>query len=327
MSATHFTRRDACPACESDTARTIYSRPYLDSPLKEYLVSFYSAQGKIELEYLEGGTYTLAECASCGLIYQREIPDDFLMKKLYDEWIDPAVDRAAHERGEYREYTVGFVEEILMLTSHFRSLARQLRVCDFGMGWGYWCRAAEAFGCDVSGMELSMERTVHAASHGIRVLDWNEAPGSELDFINSEQVFEHLAQPLETLRHLSRALRDGGIMKISVPNGRGVKRRLKDVNWSTGERRHGTLNPVSPLEHINCFSRRSVIAMAAKAGLSHVRIPMSMLHVPLEWKHPKESIRTLVRPLYRNLYWGGTYLFFRKPGLDWFDGPKKSRER
>lgn len=47
------------------------------------------------------------------------------------------------------------------------------------------------------------------------------------DFINSEQVFEHLVEPRQALASLSRALRCGGLLRISVPNGSDVDARLK----------------------------------------------------------------------------------------------------
>jgi len=36
-----------------------------------------------------GGNYTLCECNSCSLIFQKEILNDQGMKLLYEKWIDP----------------------------------------------------------------------------------------------------------------------------------------------------------------------------------------------------------------------------------------------
>ncbi len=38
---------------------------------------------------LKGSSYILNECFECGLTYQKQIPNDLLMKKIYNEWIIP----------------------------------------------------------------------------------------------------------------------------------------------------------------------------------------------------------------------------------------------
>src|SRR5574341_979905 len=89
MSNPCFVRREECPACASGNFRTIYQSQYDRYPIKDYLVDFYSPQGMVEFEYLEGANYVLCECDVCGLIFQRDIPNESLMKKLYEYWLNP----------------------------------------------------------------------------------------------------------------------------------------------------------------------------------------------------------------------------------------------
>ena len=91
MSENYFITRTECPACKSRSISEIYSLPYSDKRIKDYLLNFYNAQGTIELDYLADASYTLNECQECELIFQKEIPGDKLMFKLYEEWIDPDI--------------------------------------------------------------------------------------------------------------------------------------------------------------------------------------------------------------------------------------------
>ena len=99
------------------------------------------------------------------------------------------------------------------------------------------------------------------------VLTWEEIPTHQFDFINTEQVFEHLSQPLETLEYLSKALKPHGIIKISVPNGWNIEEKLAIGDWDASKESPQSLNPVAPLEHVNCFTYQSIIKMAQLVGL------------------------------------------------------------
>src|SRR5262249_44635808 len=154
-------------------------------------------QGGVEIEYLLNESYVLVECMDCGLIYQGCIPNNFLMTKLYEQWIDPekAFDLESARQGiEYYSFLVRGIKRSIR---HFGLKANELDYLDFGMGWGDWCRMAKAYGCSVYGTELSQVRINYAKASGISVIGWEEIPQYQFDFINTEQVFEHIGHPLE----------------------------------------------------------------------------------------------------------------------------------
>ena len=63
-----------------------------------------------------------------------------------------------------------------------------------------------------------------------------QAENLRFDFINTEQVFEHISEPLETLKELKTLLKPGGIIKISVPTADDINRRLKNNGLECKER-------------------------------------------------------------------------------------------
>lgn len=272
----YFEKREICPACHSKKSKELYSCEFLEPPIKDYLVTFYSPQGGIEFKYLKNAVYILKECSECSLIYQKEIPNEFLMNKLYEEWIDPNIvfTKFIQDFKRYSKRSSSYAQEIMQLMEYFKNLQRRPKFLDFGMGWGEWCLMAKAFGCDIYGNELSEARIEHAKTLGIKTITWDQIPNLKFDFINTEQVFEHIANPLEVLRHLKKALNKNGLIKISVPNGEDIKRRLQILDWTAPKGSHNSLNDISPLEHINCFNHASIIKMAEKAGIEKVKIPL-----------------------------------------------------
>lgn len=306
----YFVKRSACPACLSRHFSTIYSCEYLQDPVRAFLEAFYNKQGFVELHYLENGVYTVAECESCGLIFQQYIPDDVLAERIYEHWIDPEV---SFQKAEKNKINAHHLQEVAIIREYLDPVnPSELTFFDYGMGWGKWCQAAKSIGCQVYGAELSRNRIANAERLGVEVLEWEQIPQKKFDFINTDQVIEHVPDPLGTIRHLAKALKPKGLLKINVPNGIGIKQKLRFNNW---KRSHGvtSLNAILPLEHINCFKHQQIIKMGKLAGLVPVKIPIKIQYaIIMRTPTPKKTLRNLINPLYRNYVSISTYCFFAK---------------
>jgi len=134
--------------------------------MREYLDSFYAPQGGVEFEYLHDQDYVLVECDDCETVFQREIPGDALMKRLYGQWIDPGKSFALYERTRGVPYFSALSAEILGLIGFFDRPPMDLTFLDYSMGWGHWCRIAQSFGCTVHGMEFSQARIDYRQGNG-----------------------------------------------------------------------------------------------------------------------------------------------------------------
>lgn len=307
-----FFIRKNCPVCLSKDFKIIYENRYLAPHLMNYLIDFYSPQGTIEFEYLEGAFYVLCECTVCNSIFQREVPNNFFLERLYEHWIDP---KKAFEQEKSLiglEYYSKYAQEIMQISSYFKNTTSCLDFFDFGMGWSRWALMAKAFGCNVYGTELSKKRVEYARSNGITVITWDEIPDHRFDLINTEQVFEHLSDPLQTLCHLKKALKTNGLIKISVPGAHDIRRRLKVMNWNAPKGSRDSLNPVAPLEHINFFRRTSLNKMAMEAGMQEVFIPIVLQYKnSSSWNNVKQCTKNILLPIYRNVLKRQNYIFLR----------------
>ena len=152
----------------------------------------------------------------------------------------------------------------------------------------------------------------YAKSNGIKVISWDEIPKYRFDFINTEQVFEHLAHPLKTLCYLKTSLNKDGLIKLSVPNARNIEHRLKIMDWKSSKDSKNSLNPVAPLEHINFFRRKSLIKMASIAGMKEIFIPIKVQYrYTTNWDGVWGFAKNILMPLYRNLLKKQNYIFLR----------------
>jgi len=200
-------------------------------------------------------------------MWQVYIFDDAHMQLLYDVWIS-AEDSLQKKAEAPLSLAAAYAREAYTIAALLGKPPHEITVVDFGMGWGHWCLMAKAFGYTIYGMELSKVRADYAAANGIPSAQLEEFPPQQIDFINSEQVFEHIPKPLETLRALVRLLKPAGVIRIAVPNAGAVVARLASPDWKAGK------DAFHPLEHINSFNHQSLIELARRADLRPIqRIP------------------------------------------------------
>jgi len=302
-----FTLRNRCPACYKQATSVLFTASLTAPPISDYLEAFYAPQGGIELAALEGGEYVLLECVGCGLVFQRDVLSDALMHRLYEKWIDPVRSLAIYQEDTGVSHVLAQVRQIADLIGFIERKPSQVKVLDYGMGWGHWCQLALAFGLDAYGHELSPSKIESAAHKGVKNLSQAEFANGVFDFINADQVFEHLSDPLETLKKLVQSLKPDGLIRIGVPDGWDIKRRLNSANWQEAKQGRNSLNPVAPLEHINCFNHRALVNMTRLAGLEPTSVPS---------RHALTCagrMRSMLRPIFYTLRGSfGTTAYFKR---------------
>lgn len=301
-------KRERCPGCGARSFHTIASEPLSGPTLGKYIASQYEgrAQGAV-LQH----RYELARCDSCGLAFQVQVPGPQVLHDIYERWIQPGERERLHSQYALTDYTY-LSEQVQLLIQMLGMNPHAIHVLDFGMGWSEWASMARAFGCHVSGAELSQARIDHARALGFEIVHWDQIPSRGFHFINTEQVFEHLIEPLETLKHLSRALLPGGVIKVSVPNARAAVKALATGAQISALSAHDLMT-VAPLEHVNSFEFESLRRMGEEAGLQ-LRQPKirQIYNASSGWLQPRHALRLLARPVYRHWYPKSTIAYFAK---------------
>ncbi len=303
-SAIGFVQRDLCPACGAADPVRLYSEPLSTPRWSDYLSEFYGQPIRLN------GNFTVVECSGCQTMLQSEVGNEPLLEALYSEWVKSP---PAEEDPLYR-YDVSNPErsrdghEVLAAASFLGKRLEDMTVLDYGMGWAGWARIARSLGCRSYGFDLAEERREHARSHGIET----DIEGVKFDFINTEQLIEHVVDPGAMVGELASRLRPGGVLKISVPSQKGVRSTLRKLE-SGGQPVYSEIMPIFPLEHVNCFSADGIAALGGRLGLREVRpsyiqrFAFLKRRGSIDWAKPTRAAKELVRPFWqwrnpRNLY-------------------------
>jgi 2-polyprenyl-3-methyl-5-hydroxy-6-metoxy-1,4-benzoquinol methylase len=106
----------------------------------------------------EGWDFILQSCDSCGAITQRYAPDQAFASELYGKWIDKDPGREHKKAPPLQEY-MHQIQEALILTTFLlkhrrKAVPSDLKVLDYGTGWGRFALAMKATGCDVYALDL-----------------------------------------------------------------------------------------------------------------------------------------------------------------------------
>jgi SAM-dependent methyltransferase len=302
--------RKRCPACEAENSSSLLRAAYHEPRMQAFLVRKFRNPGEISA-LLAGADYELRKCRECTLIYQRFVLSEEYTALLYNDWLirDDAEQELSRELLPPRQLAY-FANEVLTIGRMIKKPHHQVRILDYGLGRGWWCRMAQAFGFDACGTDLATSLVTEARRKGINAIEVEKLAGRRFDFINTEQVFEHLSHPLAVLRQLRELLDDAGRIKISVPEGRGMERRIPLMDWTAPRWDRRYLLPATPLIHINTFTQRSIAAMAERAGLHPSPVPIRYEYSLFDTSSLKTIGRSLLRPLYRRTT-GATYVFLQ----------------
>lgn len=260
-----FEKRNNCPVCLCNNFTTLYTEKFTEGDTKTFLEKYYGTE--LNLHAFGEEKFTLLRCKDCTLIFQQNILSPEGMEALYEKIIDPQKSLNKRKRAKNKFYK-NLLNDASVISSFYPSiLPSDISVLDFGMGWGHWCLAAKAWGYDVMGAELSEKRLEFAKKEGIDNCDpYNLRFENYFDYINTDQVFEHLSDPLYAITKLSKALKINGIIKIFVPNTNRDYLAKLTRNWVPRK------DSFHPLEHINCFNRKSLNTLAKNCSLKPVEL-------------------------------------------------------
>jgi SAM-dependent methyltransferase len=205
-------------------------------------------------------TVTVARCP-CGFHFGGEAPDDELLAYDYGVVNTTDVSRKRVYEVDRRRIRVEIWAKLLAL--YARPL-EGVRAVDFGCGWGDVLAMIRSPGVSVIGVEQNETQVAFARAHGVEVrADVSEIEPASVDFVLSNQVLEHVADPRAVLTSLRRLMRDGALAFFSVPD-------FSRFDWKAAQRTvdsGGSITRlVNPWEHLNYFDRRSFAHLLEETG-------------------------------------------------------------
>ena len=202
--------------------------------------------------------YSLEKCVSCGIVFVSPRPYNKDVSDLY-------VDRSDDLDKLISIYQRTAIFKIPEYKKHLDLISRLLpgkgRLLDFACGAGHFFEQAQIAGWDAHGSELGNWAKIACESRNVSNIHIGQLqdinfPDEHFDVVYAAQVFEHLSNPRNDIKEISRILRSGGILYANVPNYRTLSIMLGKDRFTFNE----------PPQHINYFTPKSFAYMIKSSG-------------------------------------------------------------
>jgi 2-polyprenyl-3-methyl-5-hydroxy-6-metoxy-1,4-benzoquinol methylase len=207
--------------------------------------------GPGEKERRVGECYLL-KCRLCGFVYANATDEQV-------EQVNFNFDESA--KSHYREVQSSI--DVLWFDRISTTLTqgkKGLRVLDIGCGNGVLLRQFQKKDCICYGSDPSPWAREYAEKYGYTLLGRIEQANIEANFfdiITTTSTLEHVARPLEHLKHIMAAVKEGGAIYLTIPNYGSLPIRLHLVK--------GRL--VNPPGHCSYFTTRTLKNLFMQEGL------------------------------------------------------------
>ena len=220
-------------------------------------------------------------CKKCGFLTYDYVPEEELVERYSRErvLVHPAVIETGNRKNAYHHH---FLKDVIKPNWDIIDIG-----CAAGLFLDYCHKAHDVPSLRLWGTEYCRPFAAFAKhEYGINIIDEvNDMTPLKWDLIALYHVFEHMQNPLKTLKMLRSHLNRGGLMYISIPVYLDT---LEDTAGPITDNFEGYLH----LNHVNLFTRNSFLNCLAKAGLKVIKEDTAMygLTVLLEPCNPVTDI-------------------------------------
>lgn len=191
--------------------------------------------------------FDLYRCPKSGLVQTVPMPDmDELVDKEYND------SYSAYQDVNLRETQITSRRRLRRIEKYLLSNSTR-RLLDVGCSTGWFLKTAKERGYEVAGIELSS----YAAKKANELLgggviagtlsDWEYLPES-FDIVHSNQVIEHVPDPVTFVQNQAKYLKKSGLLVIGTPN-------MDSLAW---KRLRGNWDSLQKPDHIVMFSPTSL---------------------------------------------------------------------
>jgi 2-polyprenyl-3-methyl-5-hydroxy-6-metoxy-1,4-benzoquinol methylase len=214
------------------------------------------------------GSYTSnwVICAGCGVQRIYPYPAQAELAAYYnDKYLEKkctgSVSHLLRFSAEYRPTVFNEYAQSVADVGLTTSMLLKSKILDFGCADGIfldWLRSIGADQDQLRGIDISEEMVELARQKGHRAVSLEaqgEFAGEKFDLVTLWDVLEHLLNPVETLKNLTRFLKPGGYLLLQTP-------RVGLLSESLGE----SFEHYLPIEHIHLFPRETLVNCMTPMG-------------------------------------------------------------
>lgn len=248
-----FYKQNICKICKSKENETIYKLPFKNSKFKDFFHDFYGKENSEEIFNLtKNYDYEILNCKKCKFKWQKFIPDNIFLNKLYNNWI--SFEKSLKKKNS--------INEDFFFSSLLNILKKdQINTLDYGAGIGNFCKFSKKKGFNSYALEFSPKKIEYLKSKDIKIINFSEImkTGIKFDLIYINQVLEHLENFDEFFENLNYLSKKKTIVYISVPNSKIFKNPINK-------------GPFQPLEHLNSFNNLNLKKLLSNHNFKTISI-------------------------------------------------------
>ena len=206
---------------------------------------------------------TIVICSNCGFVYVNPRLKNEQLNSIY-----------LHNYFKNKEYGyIGYeLQEVLRKKNFERWLkdaasflpgGKPIRALDVGCAAGYCLDIMKSKGWDAEGLELEAEmfEVLMQSGYSVSKTRLEElSTAQKYSVITLFDVIEHIPDLDKAFQQLFNLLEEDGIIIIVTPDHNSIQRKIFRKKWFQ----------YKPIEHIQYFSRQTLIAFAGRNGLDMV---------------------------------------------------------
>ncbi|MDQ1284093.1 MAG: Methyltransferase type 12 [Patescibacteria group bacterium] len=262
-----------CPVCDGNSFKTVLKFTP-DEFLNEERKKYYNVDVLgVDLKT----NFFIKKCKKCGFVFVNPRLRKDLYNVVYNEaksgqyemksWMFDSGD-IGNLFATYNKYREVFplLNVLIYFGKYFEKpkndAYKQLKLLDYGCGMGHILDLCKTFGIKGIGVDIDSFRLNHCKQKGLDARLPEELPDAEkFHIVISTSVVEHVNDLDAYFKYISSRLIKGGIFYFN-----GLNPRIIEI-----ERKKRLFKIVMPLEHINYFTRKTLLMLAEKYGFEEAK--------------------------------------------------------
>jgi len=295
---------DNCKICNKQGSLKI-DIPYNSEKCKSFINNYYNEYSDEITSILKNKNYSILICLDCEFMWQKYIPDENFLFELYEKYIDPkkSFKKFISNRDKLSN---SFHQEAFNILALFKYKdPKEIKILDYGSGWGGWILETRKILPGVDGLEFSPSRSKYLLENNINLikLDDIKIKKDYYNFVRCEQVLEHLSDLTLFFKLMSTIIKKNCYLHVSVPNAKKIIKNNKiELYLNKG--------PSQPLEHLNAFTPKSLIKVANKYGFKELSIIKLLLIYKYKGIFSIKNFKNFIKSLYNFFF--NTSKYFQK---------------
>ena len=262
---------------------------------------------------------TLSVCETCGLTQLNPKKNNQELEQFYSSeyYRLYSMDDKKLSNPNWLERKNKVATEILDAIEVHKHL-KGISLLDIGSSYGFLIKKARDRGCNVFGIEPSIEQSTELKGQGFNIFtgslqNYLESDYKSFEIITLSHVLEHTLEPINFLTCLRKLLQPDGLVCIEVPNSSWAREfgrhpyntHSAHIYYYTSETLQATLElsglaPISTSYGLNGATVRIVAELGKQKNLSDISFPIENSQTVIE--DTKKAINRLNPSIFKRIF-------------------------